>query len=569
MGTTGTCARRLSEHPFRVARLRRWACLAIVMAVTLGIAPVATGAVCASTPAGLIARWPGDGSTAEVAHGRNGTLLGDATYGAGEVDQAFSFDGAGDTVSAPYDPDWTLGDFTIDTWVNMADVGGESKVFVGQSQGQVAPKWLFWRRDDGQLGFLYGDGSWGVDAVMYPWTPTLGQWYHVAVTRSGSTFTLYVDGTEVATAEVTQPIVDNAGPLTLGGAQNEFHLNGLLDEPEIFQRALSAAEIDAIHDQGGAARCAVTRSTVTLDADATGFPGETLSLQGALSLSGGASVENLPIELSRSVDGGAWAAVAALTTGPAGAFSFDDAPPEGTVRYRATFPGAPDVSAGNGWTTVAVGKGTSVLTLSLTKTKITYGAHVKVTAHLEGGSSNRVVAIHAVQGGQDKTIRTDRVNHESELSVRAAPSATTTYYATYAGDPQWEADTSPSRTVRVAARWTVKTVGGYATRSGVRLYHYSPTCDRGTSTGCPTAVFTLGPNHAGERVSFEGKYCRDGRCFKDTARFRLNRRSRASIYISYGDRTVIGWTLSFRLTFGGDADHVGSTSAWAQTKVTS
>ena len=179
MGTSAAGARTPFENMSRVAGLRRWASLAVVMAVTLGIdvdaaEPVATGAVCTSTPAGLIAHWPGDGSTAEVAHGRNGTLLGDATYGAGEVDQAFSLDGSGGTVSAPDDPDWTLGDFTIDTWVKMADVGGESKVFVGQSQGQVAPKWLFWRRDDGQLGFLYGDGSWGVDAVMYPWTPTLG-----------------------------------------------------------------------------------------------------------------------------------------------------------------------------------------------------------------------------------------------------------------------------------------------------------------------------------------------------------------------------------------------------------
>ena len=204
-----------------------------LVAATLAAAPPAVAGVCLDTTPGLLARWPGDGTTAEVAHGRDGTLVLGTTYEAGAVGQAFSFDGGDDVVTVPDDPDWTIdGDFTIDTWVSMDDLSGESKVFVGQSGGQIAPKWMFWRRDDGQLGFLYGDAVSGVDAVMYPWTPTLGQWYHVAVTRSGTTFKLYVDGTEVASDTASAPIVDVAGPLTLGNAQNEFFLGGALDEPE-------------------------------------------------------------------------------------------------------------------------------------------------------------------------------------------------------------------------------------------------------------------------------------------------------------------------------------------------
>lgn len=261
-----------------------------VLAASLVVASPAAAAVCLDSPAGLLGRWPGDGTTADVAHGRDGTLVLGTTYEAGTVNQAFSFDGGDDQVTVPDDADWTIdGDFTIDTWVTMGDLSGESKVFVGQSGGQIAPKWIFWRRDDGQLGFLYGDGVSGVDAVMYPWTPTLGQWYHVAVTRSGTTFTLYVDGAQVASATSSAPIVDVAGPLTLGSAQNEFFLEGALDEPEIYQRALSGAEIDAIHDAGSTARCAITRSTLSLTGPGTAHPSETITLDGTLGLSGGAS----------------------------------------------------------------------------------------------------------------------------------------------------------------------------------------------------------------------------------------------------------------------------------------
>ncbi len=570
MGTTGMDARMRSENPSGLTGLCRWVCIAIVMALTLGIPPIARGAVCASTPAGLIARWPGDDSTADVAHDWNGTLVGGTTYAAGKVGQAFSFDGADDTVTVPDSRDWNLsGDFTIDTWVSFNGFSWYSQALIAHDQGSgPVPKWIFWYTDRGELDFHIGTGS-GHSPVSAAWSPNLAEWYHVAITRSGSDYALYLNGNVIDTGTEAVTIPDASSPLTLGWGETDWFLNGLLDEPEIYQRALSATEIKAIYDGGGTARCAITRSNLSLTAPATAYPSETVTINGALQLSDGASVDAETVTISRQTDGGSWVALPDVTTRADGSFSFQDKPGAGQVVYRATFPGSPDVSAGNGWTTVDVGKGTSALTLSVTKTRLTHGDHVTLTAHLEGGSSNRVVAIHAVRGGQDKTIRTDRVNQEGDLSVRAAPSATTTYYATYAGDPQWEADTSPSRTVRVAGRWTVKTVGGYATRSGVRLYHYSPTCEAGTSTGCPTAVFTLGPNHAGERVSFEGKYCRDGRCFKDSATFRLNRMSQASIYISYGDRTVIGWTLSFRLKFGGDADHVGSTSSWAKTKVTS
>ncbi len=45
-------------------------------------------------------------------------------------------------------------------------------------------------------------------------------------------------------------------------------------------------------------------------------------------------------------------------------------------------------------------------------------------------------------------------------------------------------------------------------------------------------------------------------------------RARASVWIYYRDRSVIGWRLDFRLIFGGDEDHLGARTTWVKTRVT-
>ena len=52
--------------------------------------------------------------------------------------------------------------------------------------------------------------------------PTLSQWYHVVVTRSGSDFTLYIDGVVVDTGIESTPIADAAAPLTLGWGETDW-----------------------------------------------------------------------------------------------------------------------------------------------------------------------------------------------------------------------------------------------------------------------------------------------------------------------------------------------------------
>jgi hypothetical protein len=77
-----------------------------------------------------------------------------------------------------------------------------------------------------------------------------GQWTHLAATFDGSTERLYVNGAQVASLAVSGSIFTSANALRIGG--NSIwgeHFNGLIDEVRVYNRALSAAEIqsDMIH----------------------------------------------------------------------------------------------------------------------------------------------------------------------------------------------------------------------------------------------------------------------------------------------------------------------------------
>lgn len=217
-------------------------------------------------PAGQIAWWPGDDSAADIASGSNGTLNG-ASFAAGVAGQAFSFNGSSN-VTVPDSELFTLGDkpFTIDLWVNFNSLQGRDPFIAHDDGGGYYNKWIFWydaqatqyghNTDvDGPALRLHVNGDSGNgDPIAYPWNPTPGKWYHVAITRNGNDFTLYIDGVAVKNSNFPVVIPKPTSPLTIGSAE-AYNLNGRVDEVEIYSRALSAKEIKAIYLDGKTGRC--------------------------------------------------------------------------------------------------------------------------------------------------------------------------------------------------------------------------------------------------------------------------------------------------------------------------
>jgi hypothetical protein len=90
--------------------------------------------------------------------------------------------------------------------------------------------------------------------------PAPGRWYHLAYTfdDGADQHALYIDGVQVTTGTVTKSIGYDAQPLLLGrdtenGTPN-FFLNGRIDEPTIYNRALNGTEIASIHNAGPAGK---------------------------------------------------------------------------------------------------------------------------------------------------------------------------------------------------------------------------------------------------------------------------------------------------------------------------
>jgi hypothetical protein len=223
----------------------RSALILILTAVMAGHAVAQTNA----QPSGLVGWWPGDGDTADLSgHNLPGTLHDNATFGPGQVGQAFVFDGDGDWVDlGDQTGDFGTADFSLALWVRFDTLDGE-QVLVEDYVEPPGVGWSLSKHADNRLFFGWDTGQ----QVNIPsGLVTALQWHHVAVTRAGTTFTIYLDG--IARDMQTQsPSLASAAHLKLGmrgepaETPGHFFLHGAIDDVQVYNRALSGTEIQTI-----------------------------------------------------------------------------------------------------------------------------------------------------------------------------------------------------------------------------------------------------------------------------------------------------------------------------------
>ncbi len=223
--------------------------LSLLLAMVLSFSFAASiQAQCVLPPLGMVSWWPGDGNANDIIDGNNGTLVNGATFAAGRVGQAFSLDGADDHVQVPDSAGLDLtSQITIDAWINPAVLGRRvvDKITAGGADGYLLDIW------PGNVRFIVGNK--GVNGS----TPlSTGTWTHIAATYDGSQMRVYVNGVLDGFLGTSIAIPTNNLPLRIGADQNGSNLfNGLIDEVEIFSRALSAAEILSIYSAGSDGKC--------------------------------------------------------------------------------------------------------------------------------------------------------------------------------------------------------------------------------------------------------------------------------------------------------------------------
>lgn len=140
-------------------------------------------------------------------------------------------DGTGDYLSIPDNADWNLGtgSFTIDFRVRFASSTG-TQTFISQYQDS-SNYWVFKQKfATNSMAVEIVSGGSTTANTSHPYTFSTDTWYHVALVKSGSQFSVYVNGTLVQ-AENSAEIPNNTGSLYIGSldGSSDF-LNGHIDE---------------------------------------------------------------------------------------------------------------------------------------------------------------------------------------------------------------------------------------------------------------------------------------------------------------------------------------------------
>ncbi len=223
---------------------------------------------CIQPPSGIIGWWSGDNALGLI-NGNNAVLHDDASFASGKVGNAFNFDGIGDYASIPYSPDLEPSEITVEFWVSGPQISqqpgntGSGVMLIENSPIHANyDGWYIFITPSGGIGTAIGNGV--------QWNPVISNfglyyptgWRHVAMTYDGTYLQLYLDGVpqlgplgnQVSNAQLSTGRDINIGASWNNGNFARF-FKGLIDEVEIYDRALSVSEIQSIYNAGGAGKC--------------------------------------------------------------------------------------------------------------------------------------------------------------------------------------------------------------------------------------------------------------------------------------------------------------------------
>ncbi|PYR65757.1 MAG: hypothetical protein DMF88_18720, partial [Acidobacteria bacterium] len=175
--------------------------------------------------------------------GNTGTLSGATWNATGKFGKALSFNGSSSlvTVADAASLDLTNG-MTLEAWLYPTALSGWRTAILKRTTSGLAYS-LYAHNNVPQPATTINVGGSDVSATG-PSALPLNSWSHLAATYDGTTMRIYVNGAQVGTFAVSGSITTSTGQLSIGG-NNVWgeYFSGLIDEVRVYNRALSAAEI--------------------------------------------------------------------------------------------------------------------------------------------------------------------------------------------------------------------------------------------------------------------------------------------------------------------------------------
>jgi streptogramin lyase len=224
---------------------------------------------CTTTPPGLVSWYPFNGNALDIRGGKPGTVVGSGSqFVPAEVGQGFKPgpQGSGGIVVVSDSPTLVLSQFTIGAWVrvdNIDNVETMQIVWKGSGTADVSTPYSLsvegsQSAGPGKLLAIITNGS-SEQLVSSSATLSTGTFHYVALTADGATVKLYVDGQLDTSTQQNVQTFTSTNPLQVGGIQGGLapgnNFDGVIDELQIWNRALSATEVSGIFNASTAGEC--------------------------------------------------------------------------------------------------------------------------------------------------------------------------------------------------------------------------------------------------------------------------------------------------------------------------
>ena len=223
-----------------------------ILSDTKTVAINVSAAGCVAAPTGLVSWYRAEGTANDALGNHNGTLVNGVSFGAGRVGQAFTFDGIDDTIELGT---WfNLQTFTLAMWVKPNEPQTTYANIIDNNHTDFRA-WVLQQNVN-----VLNQYTWGIAGIqpVIALNLTTDTWNYVALTLNANRVTnVYVNGVQVGQASGTQaPIYDGTQFLRLGSfGGGGRYWRGQLDEVDIYNRALTATEIQALFNAGSAGKC--------------------------------------------------------------------------------------------------------------------------------------------------------------------------------------------------------------------------------------------------------------------------------------------------------------------------
>ncbi len=228
-----------------------------------------------SLTSGLVGHWTFDGKDINWAtgiiqdksgSGNSASLIRMSTStspAAGKIGQGLKFDGADDCVNAglPASLDIT-GAITVAAWVKPRSSALNKGIVSKSSVGGGASTQQYHLYDSGsnRMGFVVGSSTITLSSVTANNAVPNNQWSHLVGVYNGTdTTSLYLNGVrvDIDTSANFGPLQQSVKNFNIGSTHgtsvcNGGYFDGSIDDVRVYNRALSAAEVKALYNQGAA-----------------------------------------------------------------------------------------------------------------------------------------------------------------------------------------------------------------------------------------------------------------------------------------------------------------------------